>query len=96
MDMSIHQSKLNSDKSKRQLWNVTITNNCYCSQMNVRIDADGFRTTTRLDPAIIMISKGQGLVNGGQPIYPYTSLGFTYACRVPSHLKLISSQVVCS
>lgn len=99
-DMSVEQTKVdkNVKNGGRPLWNVTITNNCYCSQSNVRIACAGFRTSdvTVIDPSIAKIAKGKGLLNNGEPIYPYSSMGFTYASSAPLQFKLLSSQVACS
>ncbi|KNA13366.1 hypothetical protein SOVF_117500 [Spinacia oleracea] len=100
-DMSINQSKVelvkNNDTVMGRVWNVTITNNCYCSQSNVKIACTGIRTLKEnVDPSIVKMAKGKGVVKNGDPIYPYTSVGFTYASTLPLQFRLLSSQVSCS
>lgn len=97
-DMSLQQTKVNKNmKIRKPLWNVTISNNCYCSQLNVKIACRGFRAAIEsVDPSVVKIAKGKGLVNNGEPVYPYSSVGFTYASSVPLQFKLLSSQVACS
>ncbi|KAL2939936.1 Protein TAPETUM DETERMINANT 1 [Bienertia sinuspersici] len=97
-DMSLNQTKVDKNvHHKKPYWNVTITNNCYCSQSNVKIGCMGkLSTKEEVDPSIKKIAKGKGLVNNGEPVYPYSSVGFTYASRLPLKFKLLSSQVACS
>ncbi|XP_057522839.1 uncharacterized protein LOC130802784 [Amaranthus tricolor] len=96
-NMNIQQTKI-VKRAAQPVWNVTITNNCYCSQSNVRIYCMGIQTLKKqaFDPSIVKIVKSQGLVNNGKPIYPYTSIGFTYVSNVPLQFKFLSSQIACS
>ncbi|XP_021739054.1 uncharacterized protein LOC110705478 [Chenopodium quinoa] len=100
-DMSLKQTKVNkfvkNNNSNRPVWKVTITNNCYCSQSNIKIACTGVRTLKEaVDPPILKMEKGRGVVKNGEPIYPYTSVKFTYASSSPLQFKLLSSQVACS
>ncbi|KAG7026828.1 Protein TAPETUM DETERMINANT 1, partial [Cucurbita argyrosperma subsp. argyrosperma] len=77
-------------------WNVTISNNCLCSQSEVKLDCKGFQTTKSIDPSILAVTDTECLVNNGLPIFKSNPVIFTYAQDPKFDFKLISSQIACS
>nr|XP_017189364.2 uncharacterized protein At1g05835-like [Malus domestica] len=89
-NLEIAQGKISDDK-----WNVTITNDCPCSQLDVKLSCDGFDQSA-VDPSILSKSGGECLVNNGQPIYGNKIFNFAYASKTEFPFKPLSSQVACS
>ncbi|KAA0036281.1 protein TAPETUM DETERMINANT 1-like [Cucumis melo var. makuwa] len=77
-------------------WDVTITNNCICSQSDLKLDCKGFATTLSIDPSILSISDNECLVNNGKPIFNSKPITFKYAQTPKFNFKPISSQISCS
>ncbi|KGN48771.1 uncharacterized protein At1g05835-like [Cucumis sativus] len=77
-------------------WKVTITNNCICSQSDLKLDCKGFATTLSIDPSILAISDSECLVNNGQPIFNSRPITFKYAQSPKFNFKPLSSQISCS
>ncbi|XP_022962948.1 uncharacterized protein At1g05835-like [Cucurbita moschata] len=77
-------------------WNTTVSNNCLCSQSEVKLDCRGFQTTKSIDPLILAITDTECLVNNGLPIFNSTPITFTYAQNPQFNFKPISSQIACS
>ncbi|CAN6583058.1 unnamed protein product [Malus baccata var. baccata] len=77
-------------------WHVTITNDCLCSQQDVKLSCDGFQSAEPIDPSILSKSGGECLVNNGQPIYGNKNFNFDYASTTKFPFKPLSSQVACS
>ncbi|KAG7018068.1 hypothetical protein SDJN02_19934, partial [Cucurbita argyrosperma subsp. argyrosperma] len=77
-------------------WKVTISNNCICSQSNVKLDCRGFQIFESIDPSILAIFDTECLVNDGRPIFNFNPINYTYARDPKFKFDLISSQVACS
>ncbi|XP_038881121.1 uncharacterized protein At1g05835-like [Benincasa hispida] len=77
-------------------WKVTISNNCPCSQSEVKIDCKGFQTTESIDPSILAVFDTECLVNNGLPIFNSNPITFSYAQDPQFNFKPISSQISCS
>ncbi|OVA17041.1 hypothetical protein BVC80_9041g47 [Macleaya cordata] len=75
-------------------YKVTVTNNCICSQYDVKLNTEGFSTTLEADPLIF--NKETGLVKNGEPLYPHESIKFNYAWDTRFSLNPVSSRVACS
>uniref|UniRef100_A0A7C8ZJD7 Uncharacterized protein n=1 Tax=Opuntia streptacantha TaxID=393608 RepID=A0A7C8ZJD7_OPUST len=99
-NMTMKQVKVAHEYVKNKpVWKVTITNKCYCTQLDVKISCSGFKTVKPVHPSsmkMISRTKGLALLNGGHPIYPYSSFSFTYAWSLPFRFSLVSSQIACS
>ena len=77
-------------------WSVTITNNCICAQLSVKLSCNGFQTVEQIDPSILSKSGSECIVNGGQPIYGNSKFSFTYASANSFPFNVLFSQVACS
>ena len=77
-------------------WNTTITNRTPCSYQNLTLACNGFQTVEEVDPSIMAKMGDECLINNGQPVYPFTSLNFTYAWDTSFPFKLVYSQMACS
>ncbi|KAJ7969179.1 putative Beta-1,3-N-Acetylglucosaminyltransferase family protein [Quillaja saponaria] len=95
-NISIGQSKTGATIQNKPEWNVTITNNCICSQLDLKLNCNGFQTIEAVDPSILSNSGGVCLLNNGQPIYGFSSLTFKYAWDTSFSFNPISSQTACS
>ncbi|XP_058750775.1 uncharacterized protein LOC131623775 isoform X1 [Vicia villosa] len=80
-------------KTSRSAWNVTVTNNCICTQSQVKFNVNGFKSSTPVDPAIF---SQDGLLIQGAPLYGFKSVSFTYSSDSQFAFTPISSQVACS
>ncbi|CAK8540792.1 unnamed protein product [Lathyrus sativus] len=90
---SLSNIEVKQTKTSGSVWNVTVSNNCICTQTNVKFNTKGFKSSTPVDPAIF---SQDGLLIQGAPFYGFKSVTFTYTS--PSEFKFtpISSQVACS
>ncbi|KAK9945965.1 hypothetical protein M0R45_011453 [Rubus argutus] len=95
-NLKISQAATGKLVQNKPEWNVTITNNCICSQLGVKISCDGFQTLEKIESSILSKSGSECLVNGGQPIYGNRDFSFTYAWGNSFPFKTLSSQVACS
>ncbi|GAV60545.1 hypothetical protein CFOL_v3_04075, partial [Cephalotus follicularis] len=99
---SINNVKISQSATKRLVrkvpeWNVTITNNCACSQLDVKLDCNGFKTVEKVDPSIMTMSGAECLiVNNGNPLHPHDTVSFTYASATSFPFTPVSSQIACS
>ncbi|XP_050914048.1 uncharacterized protein LOC127128714 [Lathyrus oleraceus] len=72
---------------------VNVTNNCECTQSQVKFNCTDFQTYLSIDPAIF--SDDCLLIQGG-PFYPSQSAIFYYAWDPKFTFTPISSQTSCS
>jgi hypothetical protein len=61
------------------VWKLNITNNCVCTQSQVKLNCTGFQTYFEDDPAILNAHENECLVKKGEPIHSHESLIFRYA-----------------
>ncbi|XP_045799018.1 uncharacterized protein LOC123893139 [Trifolium pratense] len=78
------------------VWKLNITNNCVCTQSQVKLNCTGFQTYLEDDPAILNAHENECLVKKGEPIHSYESLIFRYAWEPKFQFHPISSQIQCS
>ncbi|KAE8701592.1 hypothetical protein F3Y22_tig00110540pilonHSYRG00054 [Hibiscus syriacus] len=64
-------------------WKVTITNNCKCTQHELRITCHGFQSVETVDPSIFEQRGDKCLVNQGNALTGFGSVGFSYAWDPP-------------
>lgn len=82
----------NTVEGKRE-WKVMVSNNCECTQMDVKLDCNGFETSKAIDPSILSQSGVVCVFNDGQPIAPESQLNFTYAWDTSFPFTPVSSQI---
>ncbi|XP_058739315.1 uncharacterized protein LOC131611251 [Vicia villosa] len=80
-------------KTSGSEWNVTVTNTCICTQVQVKFNINTFKSSTPVDPAVF---SQDGLLLQGAPLYGFISVSFTYTSDTQFEFTPISSQVVCS
>ncbi|KAM5564438.1 hypothetical protein ABKV19_018826 [Rosa sericea] len=95
-NLKITQSATGKSVQSRQEWKVTITNDCSCTQLNVKISSPGFQTVGPIASSILSKSGNDYLVNSGKPIYAYENFSFTYAWATQFTFKPSDSTVACS
>ncbi|XP_004301841.1 PREDICTED: uncharacterized protein LOC101293891 [Fragaria vesca subsp. vesca] len=62
-NLKITQSKTGKSVQGQPEWNVTITNDCICDQVNIEINSPGFQSVENIDPSILGKSGDNYLVN---------------------------------
>lgn len=77
-------------------YEVTVLNDCICSQLQVKLNCAGFDTTEQVNPEILSKDGDLCLLNNGQPIYGQASFKFKYAWTSSFALTPSSSQISCS
>ncbi|KAI3996270.1 hypothetical protein MKX01_026738 [Papaver californicum] len=78
-------------------YEVSITNDCVCTQLDVVINCPGFNTTLSVDPSIFEPTGGDLCsVNSGGPVYGNDIIKFNYASNTPCALTPSSSRISCS
>nr|XP_012568844.1 protein TAPETUM DETERMINANT 1-like [Cicer arietinum] len=95
-DISINQYKTSNLARGKPVWNVNITNNCICTQTQVKLNCNGFQSYVNVDPTILNVSGNECLLNQGQPIYHSQSINFSYAWDTVFSFQPISSEIECS
>ncbi|KAI5432380.1 uncharacterized protein LOC127131994 [Lathyrus oleraceus] len=80
-------------KTSGSAWNVTVTNNCICTQTEVKFNTKGFKSSTPVDPTIF---SQDGLLIQGAPFYGFQSATFTYTSASQFKFAPISSLTECS
>ncbi|KAL5995451.1 hypothetical protein ACLOJK_025513 [Asimina triloba] len=79
-------------------YEVTIANNCICSQSNLQVSCAGFSSAEAVDPRVFRPVGGNlCLVNDGRPVQQSPPpITFKYAAQTKYNLTPSSSQVNCS
>ncbi|XP_022141896.1 uncharacterized protein At1g05835-like [Momordica charantia] len=95
-DISIKQEATEKRVGGQQEWLVTVSNNCVCSQYNVKLDCTGFSSEEIVDSSKLTNTGNECLINGGRPIFKSDPISFTYAWDLIFPFKPLSSQVACS
>ncbi|GMY29255.1 TPD1 protein homolog 1-like [Fagus crenata] len=95
-NVSINQSKTGEVVQKKPVWNVTITNNCACSQSDLTLSCNGFQTVKPVDSSVLSKSGNECLVNNGVIVGPFSFVTFTYAWDTSFPFQTLSSTVNCS
>lgn len=94
-NVSISQSKTGQIISGKPEFEVTISNNCICTQTNVKVQCTGFSSVEQVDPAVFSKTDDQYcLVN--MPITQSSTVSFKYASDVMYNLTPVDSNVSCS
>ncbi|GMI89276.1 hypothetical protein like AT4G32090 [Hibiscus trionum] len=74
-------------------WKVTITNNCKCSQHELKLACKGFQSVETVDPSIFEQQGDDCLVIQGNALNGFASVSFTYAWDPPFFMFPSSSVV---
>lgn len=99
---SINDINIGTVRSGREIegkpeWNVTVINNCGCSQKSINLSCKGFQTAEPVDPLTLLKSK-QGdtciLINGSS-LDGFQSVRFSYAWDPPFLLLPLDSSITC-
>ncbi|KAJ8769048.1 hypothetical protein K2173_024044 [Erythroxylum novogranatense] len=77
-------------------FNVTIYNDCICTELNVYLGPEDFHTVEPIDPKILAKTPLGWLVNDGQPIYGNKSFSFTYAWNYQFNFVPVGATRACS
>lgn len=78
-------------------WEVIISNNCVCSQSDLKLQCNGFTSAEQVDPVVFRKIDGQYcLVNAGLPVFQGQPISFKYAGDVMYDLPPAGSQINCS
>ncbi|PNX54782.1 transferring glycosyl group transferase [Trifolium pratense] len=90
---SLNNIVVKQSKTSGSVWKVTVSNNCICTQSQVRFNCKGFQTSKSVDPTIF---SGDCLLIQGQPLHSSESVSFTYARDSQFTFQPISSEIACS
>ncbi|XP_039063093.1 uncharacterized protein LOC120207740 [Hibiscus syriacus] len=74
-------------------WKVTITNNCKCSQHDLKLTCKDFQSVETVDPSIFVQQGDDCLVIQGNTLNGFTSVSFLYAWDPPFFMFPSSSVV---
>nr|XP_011459159.1 PREDICTED: uncharacterized protein LOC105349891 [Fragaria vesca subsp. vesca] len=77
-------------------WKVTITNDCQCTQLYIKISSPGFQTVEPIAPSILNKSGDGYSLHSGYPIYGFKDFSFTYAWATKFTFTPTNSQIACS
>ncbi|WJX80868.1 hypothetical protein P8452_63809 [Trifolium repens] len=89
----VKQYKTSSSTNGKQVWKVNVSNNCICTQEQVKFNCNGFQTSDSYDPTIF---SGDCLLIQGQPLHYSQSVNFSYAKDSQFTFQPISSEIACS
>ncbi|GMN45470.1 hypothetical protein TIFTF001_014659 [Ficus carica] len=99
---SINDINIGTVRSGREIegkpeWNVTVINNCGCSQKSIKLGCKGFQTAEPVDPLILLKSKeGETcLLINGSSLVGFQSVRFSYAWDPPFLLLPLDSSITC-
>ncbi|EOX99058.1 hypothetical protein QUC31_014836 [Theobroma cacao] len=95
-NISVSQTKTGTTVQNKPEWQVTISNNCACTQSELKLNCNGFQTVEEVDSSVMTQTGGECLINNGQPVAPFSNLSFKYAWDTSFPLNPLSSQVNCS
>jgi len=95
-DISIRHYETHDYAHGMPVWKVNITNNCMCTQSQVKLNCTGFQSNLGIDEALLTVSDTECLVKQGAPIYSSESVIFRYAWLPEFQFKPISSNIACS
>lgn len=95
-DLIVTQSTTGRQVESQIEWEVKIENNCTCTQLDVKLDCEGFQTAEPIDSSVLAKSGDECLLNNGLPVYGHSIANFTYAWNTSFPFKAISSQIACS
>ncbi|KAG6473751.1 TPD1 protein homolog 1-like [Zingiber officinale] len=78
-------------------YQVSISNGCICTHLNVVFQCAGFNSVEPVDPDLFKPTGGdQCLVNHGGPIHDGDTISFNYAPQSQVALSPLSSEIACS
>ncbi|KAL7595333.1 TPD1 protein homolog 1 [Lactuca sativa] len=95
-DITVGTERTNREVGGKEEWKVSFINTCKCPQKSLIVSCDGFQSTETVDPNLFAsVGNNNCIVNGGQPIGPFATVGFVYAWDPPFIFVPRSSQVQC-
>ncbi|XP_058082462.1 TPD1 protein homolog 1A-like [Magnolia sinica] len=93
----VTQVKTGASVEGKPEYEVTIANNCICSQSNVIVRCAGFSSVEKVDPTLLKPLDGVlCLINNGNGVFQSSPIKFKYAWMTPFDLSPASSQINCS
>ncbi|CAJ1967852.1 unnamed protein product [Sphenostylis stenocarpa] len=97
-DCSLNNINIGTTRSGREVqgqpeWNVTVINNCFCQQSQIKLSCKGFQSSESIDPAILSMEGDGCLLISGNPMKGFDSVNFSYAWD-PPFLMFPSSSVI--
>ncbi|KAJ6915199.1 hypothetical protein NC651_017245 [Populus alba x Populus x berolinensis] len=95
-DLKIFQSQTEVLVQNKPQWEVTIVNDCVCTQVNIKLACVGFQTVEEIDSSILAIGDDGCQINHGQPVYGYQTFNFTYSWGTQYPFMPIYSEIACS
>ncbi|XP_028773602.1 uncharacterized protein LOC114730661 [Neltuma alba] len=97
-DCSLNNINIGTVRSGREIkgkpeWEVTVINNCSCSQSKIQLSCKGFQSSESVDPSVFAKQGDSCLLINGGPLKAFSSVNFSYAWD-PPFLLLPSSSLV--
>ena len=93
-NVKIDQGPTGNKVDGKPEWKVTLSTDCICSQIEVKLACAGFQTVEDL-PSYIITHEGD-TCSLNQPVHYNEPVSFTYAWDTSFGFKLISSGIACS
>ncbi|KAL3497328.1 hypothetical protein ACH5RR_040060 [Cinchona calisaya] len=96
-NLTILQAPTGAKVESKPQWNLTIFNQCICTQTQVKLSCKGFQSVEKIDPTVLLKTGDSCLVNNGAPIhYGHDNFTFTYAADKQFPFTPIDSLIFCS
>ncbi|CAI9100454.1 OLC1v1037564C1 [Oldenlandia corymbosa var. corymbosa] len=96
-NIKIAQVATGSKAGGKPEWKVTITNDCKCTQTQIKLSCSGFQSAEPVDPSILSKNGDVCLLVNGGPIFGFqTTVTFNYAADSQCPFKPVDSIVSCS
>ncbi|CAK8540787.1 unnamed protein product [Lathyrus sativus] len=89
---SLSDIRVSESKTSATRYNVSVTNQCSCSQSQIKFNCDGFKSSQPVDPAIF---SEDCLLIQGAPLRFSSVATFTYVSDSRFLFIPISSQISC-
>lgn len=98
--LKITQYRTGETFRSKPVWRVKITNDCPCTQLDVKLSCKGFQTVKEVDidpnKPVLAKSGDECLLNDGRPIYAHKNFSFIYAFGTQCTFRPLSSRIACS
>ncbi|KAJ4824981.1 hypothetical protein Tsubulata_014355 [Turnera subulata] len=95
--LSIVQNRTGKVVANKSQWEVTISNNCVCTQFDIYLACNGFHSVEKYIPQVLFqLRDGRCLVNGYGIVNGHQNFTFTYSWDQEFPFKPLKSRVICS
>ncbi|OMO90769.1 Glycosyl transferase, family 31 [Corchorus olitorius] len=82
-DINIGTVRTGREIQGKSEWNVTVINNCKCTQSKIKLTCQGFQSVEAVDQNIFLKQGDNCLLIKGDSLPGFRSVGFSYAWDPP-------------